>query len=102
MTTWKLTTILLIVSWASQLPAAEPWSVETSAAWKRARAVSEGIAVKEDSLVLDGAEKGQWISKWHVWNQPVKAIKVVIEAELDLFDNKTIEVVSLDHNLAKC
>ena len=86
MTTWRLTTLLLIVPWTS-LPAAEPWSVETSAAWKRACAASEGIAVKDDSLVLDGAEKGQWISKWHVSNQPVKAIKVVIEGNRVIEEN---------------
>ena len=92
MRTRRLTTLLLIVPWTS-LAGAEPWSIETSAVWKRARAASEGIAVKDDSLVLDGAEQGQWVSEWHVWHQPVSAVKVLVGAEIDLFDNKTIEVV---------
>ena len=83
----------LLIAPCTSLAGAESWTVETSAAWKRERGASEGIAVKDDSLVLDGAEKGEWISKWRVWPQPVKTAEVVVEAEIDLFDNKTIEVV---------
>ena len=77
---------------------AEPLSVESSVEpeqsvnWDEARADSRGVAIKDGALVLDRAKKGEWTSKWYKSSrQP--GVKLEIEAEIDLFDNKTIEVL---------
>ena len=87
-----LATLLLFLASAS-LCAAEPWTVETSKGWTAAQATADGISVKNDAIILDGAREGQWTSTWHAWQRPVKSVEVVVEAEIDLFDNKTIEVL---------
>ena len=52
-----------------------------------------GVGIKDDRLVLEGTSKGRWTSHWHDWQGAVGAAQISVEAAIDLFDNKTIEVV---------
>ena len=61
------------------------WSVDSSSEWKRAATMS-GVQVRDSRLVLDGSRNGQWSSNWHEWGRSV-------DASMNLFDNKTINVV---------
>jgi len=78
---------------ASLLIAGEPWVIESAADWKKAQASAKGIKVEDDTVVLDRATEGQWTSKWHSWQGMVDSAEVVVDAEIDLFDNKTIQIL---------
>jgi len=75
------------------LIADEPWVIESPAEWNEAQASAKGIKVEDDMVVLDGATEGQWTSVWHSWQGMVDSAEVVVDAEMDLFDNKTIEIL---------
>ena len=78
---------------ASLLTAEEPWAIGSSVDWKGVQASAKGIAVEDDTVVLNRATEGQWTSKWHSWQGTVDSAEVVVDAEIHLFDNKTIEIV---------
>ena len=78
---------------AALLIAEEPWVIESPADWRKAEASAKGITVEDDMVVLDRATEGQWTSKWHSWHGIVDSTEVVVDAEIDLFDNKTIEIL---------
>ncbi|NQT12807.1 MAG: exo-alpha-sialidase [Planctomycetes bacterium] len=84
---------LLLSFPATLLIAEEPWVIQSAADWRKTEASAEGIAVEDDSVVLDRVTEGQWTSKWHAWQGTVDSADVVVDAEIDLFDNKTIEVL---------
>jgi hypothetical protein len=89
---------LLIATWMLSFPGAlliaeEPWVIESTADWSKAQASAKGITVDDDTVVLDKAVEGQWTSKWHSWQDKVDSVKVVVDAKINLFDNKTIEVL---------
>ncbi len=68
------------------------WSVDSSSEWKRAATLS-GVQVRDSRLVLDGSRDGRWSSNWHEWGRSLKAVRIEVDASMNLFDNKTIEVV---------
>ncbi len=79
---------------AEELTAQQPsWSVESTAEWKQATATETGVRIDEGRLVLDGAANGHWTSRWHEWQGAVELAHINVEADINLFDNKTIEVV---------
>jgi hypothetical protein len=90
MKTSFVATLLLSLP-AAQLIAEEPWVIQSPADWRKAEASANGIAIQDDTLVLERAAEGQWTSKWHAWQGTVDSAEVVVYAEIDLFDNKTIE-----------
>ncbi len=69
------------------------WSAGSSLQWKQETASADKVVIEDGHLVLDAALQGQWTSKWHDWRSTIQSAKIVVEAEIDLFDNKTIEVV---------
>ena len=73
--------------------APQPWSIDSSADWKRAGASASKVTVKDGALLLDGPARGRWTSAWHDWRGMVDSAEVVIEARIDLFDNRKIETV---------
>ena len=75
------------------LAAEETWSIESSADWSRAQASARKAALEEGSLVLADATEGEWTSKWHRWRGKVNSAEITVEAEIDLFSNKTIATV---------
>ena len=90
--------VLLSVILVSTAIGQEPWSIESPAEWTRARASANNVVTQEGTLVLDptvlmGTPEGQWTSKWHDWQSTVDSAEVLVEAEIDLFDNKTIETI---------
>ncbi len=87
--------VLLGVILAGTAAAQEPWSIESFADWAQAKDSANNVATQEGTLVLDseGASQGQWTSKWHNWHGTVDSAEVLLEAEIDLFDNKTIEIL---------
>ncbi|MEA1951350.1 MAG: sialidase family protein, partial [Planctomycetota bacterium] len=85
--------VTILVGLVSGTLAEESWCVSSSSEWKQEAASADGIAIKDGRLVLDGASQGQWTSRWHDWQSTIQSAKIVVEAEIDLFDNKTIEVV---------
>ena len=91
-TAFAMAAILMALAAAGTL-AAEPWSVRSSSQWKQETASADKVVIEDGLLVLDGARRGQWTSRWHDWQRPIESAKTVVEAEIDLFDNKTIEVV---------
>ena len=49
-----------------------------------------------DTVVAGEREESKsqhWLSPWHTWKQSVHALSMSIEADVDIFANKTIEVV---------
>jgi hypothetical protein len=92
MKTSFVATLLLSLP-ATHLIAQEPWMIQSPADWKEAEASAEGTAAEDDSVVLDRATEGHWTSKWHAWQGMVDSAEVVVDAEIDLFDNKTIEIL---------
>ena len=92
MKTMFITTLMLSFP-GVLLIAEEPWVIKSPADWKKAQASAKGITVADDTLVLDRATEGQWTSKWHSWQGMVGSAKVVVDAKIDLFDNKKIEVL---------
>ena len=73
--------------------AEESWSVRSSSAWKEETASADAVTVEDGRLFLDGARQGQWTSRWHDWRSTIQSAQIVVEAEIDLFANKTVEVV---------
>ena len=65
----------------------------TSAQWQKATAQMDGVKPSEQGLELQRAPKGHWISRWFgapggdCWKS------VIIDCDVDLFANKTIEVL---------
>ena len=92
----KLFAVVMLVSvvpTGQVLGAEKPWSIESAADWAGARASANNVATQDTRVVLQTAGEGQWTSKWHDWQRVVDAAEIRIEAENDLFDNKTIAVV---------
>ena len=84
----------LILSFSGTLPIAEePWVIESPEDWKKTQASASGTTVEDGTVVLDSATEGQWTSKWHSWQGVLDSAEIRVEAEIDLFDNKTIEIV---------
>ena len=79
---------------ATDAMAQEPsWSVDSTREWTAAAAMQTGIRVDDGRLVLDGANEGHWTSRWQTWREAVGAAQISVEADIELFDNKTIEIV---------
>ena len=71
----------------------ETWTIGSSSEWKEATASIDACLDPAGGLALQGGGEGQWTGTWQSWQRPVRSVKVTVEAESDLFDNKTIEVV---------
>ena len=76
----------------------QPWLIESSADWTGTEASATSVVVKDGAVVIDptvslGTPEGQFTSKWHDWQKTVDSAEVRVEAELDLFDKKKIEVI---------
>ena len=54
---------------------------------------AEGVDIRPGGLVLNALGEGQWLSDWHAWQGTVQAAQVVVEADIDLFVNKTVEII---------
>ena len=65
----------------------------SKAQWKQATARAERVTVSQQGLTLAQAPQGLWTSRW--FDAPCGASwkSVAVETEIDLFANKTIEVV---------
>jgi len=73
--------------------AEQPWFIESSADWLRAQAKAFKVTIQDGRLVLAGADEGQWTSTWHDWQGIVDSAEILVETEIDLFDNKKIETI---------
>lgn len=90
--------VWLITSWmflaADLFPIHEKvWLLESAGDWKAAHGSSSGFEICEDDLILKGTNRGEWISKWHAWKEPVSSLELKVNAAIDLFDNKAREVL---------
>jgi hypothetical protein len=90
--------VWLITSWmflaADLFPIHEKaWLLESAGDWKAAHGSSSGFEIYEDDLILKGTNRGEWISKWHAWKEPVSSLELKVNAAIDLFDNKAREVL---------
>jgi len=70
-----------------------PAALCNEAQWKQATASAEQVAVGQHGLALQQAPQGNWTSKWLDAPEGDCWKSVAVEAETDLFANKTIEVV---------
>ena len=92
---------LITAGWASALVslavtgaiAGQSWSVGSEADWKHQTASANQILFQDGYMVLDREGEGEWTGKWHDWQATVDSAEMFVEADIDLFDNKTIEVV---------
>ena len=91
---------ILLAAWvlaglpATDAMAQEPsWSVDTTREWAEAAAAQTGIRIDDGRLVLDGENEGHWTSRWQTWQEAVGAVQISVEADIELFDSKTIEVI---------
>lgn len=91
-TTCTLAVLLLGLSAASLL-AEESWSIDASAEWKQATASSKSVAIHEGAVFLRGAHEGQWTNTWHTWQNQMGISKIIVEAEINLFNNKQIQTI---------
>ena len=71
----------------------ETWTIGSSAEWEEATAAIDATLEGERGLILQRAGEGQWTSTWQSWQAPVRSLKMTVEAEIDLFDDKKIQVV---------
>ena len=69
------------------------WSVASSSEWKQATSMASGIRIQDERLVLERAANGRWTSHWYEGNRATGSLQISVEAAINLFDNKTIEVV---------
>ena len=88
-----LSVILVGISNGRVRGAGKPWSIESSADWMEAQASANNVTTQKETLVLESAGEGRWTGKWHDWQGIVDSAQMIVEAEMDLFDNKKIEVV---------
>ena len=87
------TSMLVSQSTFAQSKSEASWSVDRSEQWKQATDSVAGIVIRNSGLVLEGAREGSWTSQWHDWGRRIESAEVRVEATMDLFDNKTIEVL---------
>jgi len=78
--------------------AEQSWSIESPDDWMQAQALAKKVTIQDGKLVLEGAGEGWWTSKWHVWTDGVigrivDSAELLVETEIDLFDNKKIETI---------
>ena len=86
--------LALVVSVLATYAVAEtPWSITSADDWRRAQGAADKTVTRKDALVLQGAGQGQWTSTWRAWQGVVDSAEVVVDAEINLFDNKTIETL---------
>jgi len=85
--------LLLLAAPTVPLFAERPWTIESTPDWKEAQASSAGTSIATGAVALAGTNEGQWTSKWHSWGEPVAEAEIVLDAQFDLFDNKTVEVL---------
>ena len=71
----------------------DSWLLESPTSWNKVRDKANNVSFQKDSMVLDGGKTGYWTSRWHTWQTPISAAEIVVDAQLDLFDNQTIETV---------
>lgn len=71
----------------------ETWTIDSPSEWKEATVSIDGITTGEGGLALKGTDRGLWTSNWHSWQAPARSERMIVEAELDLFENKTIQTV---------
>lgn len=65
----------------------------TGAQWQQATAQTDGVKLGEQGLELQQTPQGHWASEWLDAPKGDSWKSVAIETEIDLFANKTIEVV---------
>jgi hypothetical protein len=68
-------------------------TLHNKAQWKQATATAEQVAVGQHGLALRQTLEGHWTSKWLEAPEGDCWKSVAAEAEIDLFANKTIEVI---------
>lgn len=73
--------------------AADAVVLHSEAQWKLATARAERVTVSQLGLRLQQAPEGLWTSKWLDVPQDGLRKSVAVEADVDLFANKTIELV---------
>ncbi len=89
-----LTGFVMVVLLAARVTGEElSWSIDSSSEWKQDTVTASGVGIRDDRLVLGESSKGTWKSRWHDWPNVVEAAHISVEAAIDLFDNKTIEVI---------
>jgi hypothetical protein len=71
----------------------ETWTIGSSAEWEEATAAIDATLEGERGLILQRAGEGQWTSTWQSWQAPIRSLEMTVEAEIDLFDDKKIQVV---------
>ncbi|MFH1918391.1 MAG: sialidase family protein [Planctomycetota bacterium] len=92
-TTACIVAVLLLGFPGARLVGEEPWSIESSADWMQAKASANKITIQNGTVVLEGAHEGEWTSTWHDWQGLVDSAEMLVEADIDLFDNKQIETL---------
>jgi len=90
--------ILLLAAASVSMPdnlasADEELTLCAEAQWQQATAHTDGVKLGEQGLELRHAPRGHWTSEWLDAPEGDSWKSVAIETEIDLFANKTIEVV---------
>jgi len=67
--------------------------VQSKTDWEQATATANGVKIQDGQLQLDESLHGTWTSKWHDWKKPIMAAMISVDAQIELFDNKTIEIL---------
>ncbi len=86
-----LTVVLCAVAGTARADDAIALNGETQ--WKEATAGAEQVTVSQHGLTLRQAPEGRWTSKWLDAPEGDSWKSAAVETEIDLFANKTIEVV---------
>ena len=75
------------------------WLIESPKDWIEAKAAANQVAIEDGGLVLKARAEGTWTSKWHNWQDIVGSVKILVETEIDLFNNKKIETVVIGNEI---
>ena len=93
MTHSKLFGVVLTIFFVCTLTNAEDYAIRSAAQWRQVTSTSDGVTVGVDGLSLKDTLEGEWTSKWHAWSSPIDSASVTVHTDVDLFDNKTIDVL---------
>ena len=72
---------------------ADDYSIRSATEWRSATATADGVAVAGSGLALKDGLEGEWTSAWHEWSSAISSATVPVHTDVDLFNNKTIDVL---------
>ena len=77
---------------AKRQTADETCTIRSASEWREATALAAS-SDGDSGLASHADEACRWVSIWRSWQDPVQSLEMTVDTEIDLFANKTIDVV---------